>query len=334
MAKYTVYYDSGTSNSRIYLLDEKLEILYSDKKNVGSRDSSITGSNLVLIEGLKELFDVMLSTMKIREEEIGEIYASGMVTSPYGLLEVPHCVIPISVEEFAGHITTFREERLFHRDIQLIPGLKTIGEDITFINNMRGEEIEIIGLMDDLAGMFPDRRKIALILPGSHTHTMLIENCSRVTGVVSQMTGELFHAIREETILSAVLRHPISAETLDEEMVLKGKHNLNTFGFNRAVYICHAMRIFETGTPQQRVSYAEGVINGDLANALDWYCKEQWQGCETAVIASDELMYKVIRSILSESSYIRDIRWIPIRREMPFSVSGLKKILSCREAAW
>ena len=49
MGKYIVYFDSGTSNSRIYLLDKDFQVLYVDKKNVGSRNSSIEGSNLSLI---------------------------------------------------------------------------------------------------------------------------------------------------------------------------------------------------------------------------------------------------------------------------------------------
>ena len=52
MGKYIVYFDSGTSNSRIYLLDKDFQVLYVDKKNVGSRNSSIEGSNRVLIEGM------------------------------------------------------------------------------------------------------------------------------------------------------------------------------------------------------------------------------------------------------------------------------------------
>lgn len=41
--QYLVYYDSGTSNSRIYLLDDQFRIHYTEKKNIGSKDSSITG---------------------------------------------------------------------------------------------------------------------------------------------------------------------------------------------------------------------------------------------------------------------------------------------------
>ena len=34
-------------------------------------------------------------------------------------------------------------------------------------------------------------------------------------------------------------------------MVRKGVENLIRFGFNRAIYICHAMRIFNEGTEKR-----------------------------------------------------------------------------------
>lgn len=120
--QFVVYYDSGTSNSRIYLLDDQFQVRYTERVNVGSKDTSITGSNLKLLQGLKRLYDGMLSATGISESQVTGIYASGMITSPYGLLEVPHKVIPISVEEMADSIVSFYEDQLFHREICLVAG--------------------------------------------------------------------------------------------------------------------------------------------------------------------------------------------------------------------
>ena len=48
--QFVVYYDSGTSNSRIYLLDDQFQVRYTERVNVGSKDTSITGSNLKLLQ--------------------------------------------------------------------------------------------------------------------------------------------------------------------------------------------------------------------------------------------------------------------------------------------
>ena len=100
------------------------------------------------------------------------IYASGMITSPYGLHEIPHIVLPVTLGEFASHIYCHYERKLFERNIYLVPGIKTVGDDIAFVNNTRGEEIEALGALADLEAMGASK-KIALILPGSHTHVIL-----------------------------------------------------------------------------------------------------------------------------------------------------------------
>ena len=44
---YILYYDSGTSNTRAYLLDQEFQICAVAKRTVGSKDSAIAGSNRV-----------------------------------------------------------------------------------------------------------------------------------------------------------------------------------------------------------------------------------------------------------------------------------------------
>ena len=328
MKKYYVYYDSGTSNSRIYLLDEECRIVYTEKMNIGSKESAAAGDNLVLITCLYDLYRNMLDKTGIREEDLEPVfYASGMVTCPYGLLEVPHLVLPVTTADFAAALTLFREDKLFHRDFYLVPGLKTGGDDIALINNMRGEEIEILGTLDDLAARFGNR-KTALIFPGSHTHTVLIDNGS-IRGILSNMTGELYYAMKKDTILAPVLDIP--DRELDVQMVLEGVNNLERFGFNRAVYICHAMRMFNRGTPAQRRSYCEGVLNGGYAKALAYYCAEEWKGCDLAVVASGQYMYELYAAVLSRHPYIREVAHLPISEGKSYAVEGLKKIIALRK---
>lgn len=326
MKDYLLYYDSGTSNTRAYLLNRDFQVLYTAKKNVGSKDSAITGSNHVLIRGMKELYDGVLSANALEDGDISAIYASGMITSPYGLKEVPHLVLPITIAGFADSLVPFYEDTCFHREIILVPGLKTVSDDFSFVNNMRGEEIEIIGALDELSASGAPE-DLALILPGSHTHVTYLRG-EQITGIISNFTGELFHAIRQETILSPVL----SWDGLppDREMVRKGYENLKRFGFNRALYICHAMRTFGEGTPHQRFSYGEGVILGGVRESLEYYCGRFWPGCRTAALVSDEFMYRFFSILFEDSPLIDRVLWLPISETKSYAVSGLRKILSVK----
>lgn len=327
--KYIVYYDSGTSNSRIYILDSQGQVVYRKKAAVGSKDSAIAGSNQVLIEGLKGLYDTALRELCLKDGEIGEIYASGMVTSPYGLKEIPHLVLPVTADTFAEHIVRFYEESCFKREIWLIPGLKTADEDISCVNNMRGEEMEILGTLDEAAKICKGQ-DAALIFPGSHTHVTCV-NGNDIKGIVSNFTGELFHALKTGTILSPILDMDIDVSGLNLTEVKRGVENLEKMGFNRALYICHAMRLFQYGTSEDRFSYAEGVINGGVRESLEYYCENFWKDCHTAVVVSEELMFRLFQIIFEDSKFIQQVLWLPISPQKSYAVEGLKKILAYRK---
>ncbi len=325
MDKYIVFFDSGSTNSRVYLLDKNLNLLYTAKKNVGSRNSSMEGSNAVLVRGLYELYTDLLANNHLTEENVEKIYMSGLITCPYGIVEVPHVIVPIPIQEFAQRIYCHYEDTLFKRNLYLVPGIKTVNEDFSFAGNMRGEEIEMIGALDELKEM--GITEAALMMPGSHTHITHMKD-EVFNDIISNFTGELFYSIKKETMLASVLN--IECDELDPEMVRKAMENLEKFGFNRALYICHAMRMMDAGTPEQRFAYAEGVINGGLRKTLEYYCETRWQSCDTLVIASDEFMYKLFSIIFDGSPYIKRIVWLPISEKKSYALEGLKKLLSMR----
>lgn len=205
--KLTAYYDVGTTNLRLYLLDESLEPLAVRKRALGARDSAIAGTNRPLLEGMEGMYRQALADLGQTDADVEAVYASGMVTSPYGLLEVPHYPAPVTDEEFARRaVTPFFEPERFRRELRLISGLKSVGEDISSTNNTRGEEIEVLGILPELEQRFP-RQQAAVILPGSHTHVLLAGR-GRLEGILSSFTGELFQAVRSETVLSPVLETP------------------------------------------------------------------------------------------------------------------------------
>jgi len=324
--QYILYFDSGTTNTRLYVLNQEMEIIIANKRKIGSKESAIARSNKVLIEAMKALYDETIKEINISENQVKEIFASGMVTSPYGLKEIPHKIVPLTIHEFVDGIEIFYEDTCFQRNINLIPGLKTINDDFTYVNNMRGEEIEVFGTLDELKNLGKSDN-IAIINPGSHTHITYVQN-EKIIGILSNFTGELYYALKTCTILSPIF--DIDDMKLDKEMVKKGVENLKIFGFNRAIYISHSMRIFNRGTDIERFSYSEGVINGGIRESLEYYCENYWTECETVAIIGDEFMYELYSTILEGSNYIKDIIWLPISKTKSYAVNGLKKMINLR----
>ena len=59
-----------------------------------------------------------------------------------------------------------------------------------------------------------DVENVVMLMPGSHTHGIYIQG-DQITGIISNFTGELFYALKQDTILSPVLTS--DSLELDEE---------------------------------------------------------------------------------------------------------------------
>lgn len=326
---YNIYFDSGTSNTRAYLLKDN-NVIDTMKKNIGSKDSSIAGSNLVLIEGLKQLYDQLLENNKLHDKEIMDIYASGMITSPFGIIEVSHLSTPVSLQKLYNGIYTHYESECFERDIHLIRGVKTVPDDfqadkynIPTVNNMRGEEIEIFGILANLSDDWKVGN-IAIFLPGSHTHIAYVKN-GILYDILSTFSGELFHAISTETILSSsIYSH---TEQLDEEMVSYGFKCLKQYGVNRALYIVHAMKIFGASDNVERKSYLEGVITGGTTLAFEKVLKDKWYEVDKVIVAGNNSVAKVYEITLREIEQNLEIITLVATGKQSFGIKGLLEVL-------
>ena len=97
------YFDSGTTNSRLYVLDDKNTIIYKSEKSVGSKDVSITGNKKLLAQELSGMYFEAKKILQYNGEDT--VWMSGMVTSPNGILEVPHIEAPAGKEELAKNVS-------------------------------------------------------------------------------------------------------------------------------------------------------------------------------------------------------------------------------------
>jgi len=325
-----VYFDSGTTNTRAYLVKDGI-ILDMVKSGIGSKDSSIASSNLVLLEGLKKLYDELLHRNSMNESQIADIYASGMVTSPFGIKEVPHISTPVSQKKIFDSIYIHHEALFFNREIKLIRGVKTVAPDfkadtdsIAEVNNMRGEEIEVFGIIPNLNPQW-ENEDIAVFFPGSHTHVALIKN-RELVDIWSTFSGELFHAVTTETILSNSVS--VAGSAIDPKLALLGLKNLNKYGFNRALYICHAMKIFNAADNLQRKSYLEGVIAGGIIFGFKQIAEQKWRGVTRIVLAGRKSLTNIYEILLTDTMPYCEITTITVDEKNSLAVQGFISIFN------
>ena len=282
---YHIYIDSGTSNSKLYLVKGKQSV-DTIIANVGTKDSAISGSNDVLLSGLKEIYDRVLEKNSLQERDIESIWLSGMVTNPFGIIEVVHISTPVDAKKLLEQRYVHFEEKYFHRDLNLIPGVKTAQrgqivtmENIHQMNNVRGEEIEVVGMV--ARGVIPKEEDCVMISPGSHTHLLYVKN-GTITDIVSNFTGELNYAIKKDTILGGELTS--EDIILTEEYILQGYHMVKTYGLARALYIIHATKVFDVCENEIRNCLLSGIISGGVIDMLKYKVDREWRGVKKAVI--------------------------------------------------
>lgn len=289
---FIFYFDCGTSRTRGYLLQHG-KIVDTSKADVGSKDVSIKKDKALLISAMRVIYDSILEKHNLSDCDICRIYASGMVTSPYGLTEIPHSVTPIDKEGLKEDICNYFEETAFKREIMLIPGLKTSSskatyENIELLNNVRGEETEAFGICMHIPEEWK-AWKYAVIIPGSHTHSLLFEG-ETISDIYSTFSGEFFHAVTTATILSGAVftEEPCGESPDDMQPVQIGCGLLKKYGMSRAAYIIHAMKIFDVWDGTKRRECLSAVINGAVMESIARHMSNAWKDVKYIIIYGDK----------------------------------------------
>ena len=318
---WTAWFDCGTTNTRLYLVDENGKFLFCGVKTIGSRNVAIAGTNEVLSQAMADLFKQALEQFAIVPDAVNSIYASGMITSVYGLMEIPHLVAPVSVQTLCAGIKKVYV-RALERSIHLIPGVRTCAGDWRYAGNVRGEETEVFGA----AAMLEEQGRCSdgiYVLPGSHTQILCLQN-GQIEDICSVFTGELFHALQEETILSGTLKY--TPDHVEPEFVQMGCSDGNILGINRALYLCHSNQVFDRFTPAQRYSYAEGVIHSGVIQSLEQIVLRRQSNHPKIVMVCDWFCWEIYSALL-QGSCLQEIIWLPPSEPGCFGVRGLRSII-------
>jgi 2-dehydro-3-deoxygalactonokinase len=123
------------------------------------------------------------------------IILSGMIGSRQGWKEAPYAKCPAGVADIVKELAHIDHNGLA---IALVPGLST--ENDAMPDVMRGEETQILGALA-LFGMDEG----LFLLPGTHSKWVEVSG-GRVVSFRTFMTGEVFGALKEHTILGRLMR--------------------------------------------------------------------------------------------------------------------------------
>ena len=176
--------DWGSSSFRAYLMSANREVL--DRVASGDGIGSVAPGAFPVT--LKRLIGQWLDAHSSLP-----VIASGMVGSRHGWREAAYVKCPAGPRDVASQLAEVEADG---RRVALAPGLSYV-DDAGLPDVMRGEETEIFGIADSGARL--------IVLPGSHSKWARVEG-ERVVAFKTFVTGELFAALRDHTVLGAFAR--------------------------------------------------------------------------------------------------------------------------------
>ncbi len=187
--------DWGTSSLRAFLISGDGEVL--------ERQSSSEGIMHVANREFEAVFCRIVGQWQ--SARTLPIVASGMITSRNGWLETPYEQLPLGAGDLARALVKHRTS--CGVELHFVTGAKT--EDGSAPDVMRGEETQIIGA--SALGMADG----VFVMPGTHSKWIDVAE-DRIEGCSTYMTGEVFVALKEHTILGTLMEDgPFNAEGFD-----------------------------------------------------------------------------------------------------------------------
>lgn len=255
---FIVTVDCGTTNTRVRVWQGD-RVLAEAGEPVGIRDVAKSGHQGILIGGIKKTLDRALGLARVSAEQDYVIVASGMITSDIGLCHLPHLRAPVTLAQLAAGAVARPIPEISSQPIWFIPGIKNAVDEVRLDNcdamdMMRGEEVEVFGLLARHAISGP----ALVILPGSHSKLVKLDERGRIAGCATTVAGELLDVLTHQTLLAHSVQHQF-AERIDAEYLCHGADACRRVGIARAGFSVRILDLFTGASANQRANFLLGA---------------------------------------------------------------------------
>ena len=246
--------DGGTTNTRIYLVSDR-KVTDSLKLSAG-----LKAGLPALKTNLKEGISSLLERNGLSSKDITRVLASGMISSEYGLCELPHTQTPSGAGELKASIHTTVFPEICDIEWSFIRGVKTDCTSIEQADMIRGEETEVMGLVDFIG------EAALYILPGSHSKHISVDSNGNITNIKTILTGELFAAIIGHTVLKDAT--DFEHAHIDGSILKQGYEYCRSHGFGETLFKTRVLKNIFGETKEGCYSFLMGAILYDEIRAI------------------------------------------------------------------
>lgn len=253
MAVY-ITLDGGTTNARLYLVRDRQ--IADARKLAGGLKGGLPALKQALSEGISSL----LKENGLAEEEVTCILCSGMITSEYGLCHLPHLTAPVGKKEMKDGMHKTSLPEISDIPFVFIRGVRTDADTFREADMVRGEETEIMGLVGD------DPTDTLYVLPGSHSKHMAVDGDGRIVSIRTVMSGELFAAVMQNTVLRDTT--DFAHNTVKKDYLECGYTFCRERGIGEALFKTRVLKNLFSATKEDCFSFLLGVVLCNEVEAL------------------------------------------------------------------
>jgi 2-dehydro-3-deoxygalactonokinase len=235
--------------------------------SVGARDTARDGHDHRLKAAVEEMVRALLAVRSADVPAPRLVAAAGMITSPQGLVEVPHVAAPAGAAELAAAARLVPLPEVSPLPFLFVPGIRTRSRPgasgLGATDVMRGEETLCVGLLA-LGALRPGA---AVLNVGSHWKLIGTNAAGQVAWSVTSLSGEMVHAVRTQTVLASALPEGTLA-ALDREALFAGAAEARRAGLPRALFGVRLLELAGQGPPAARLSFLIGAFIGAEIDGL------------------------------------------------------------------
>jgi 2-dehydro-3-deoxygalactonokinase len=182
--------DWGTTSCRAYLISADGKVL----------DRWTEGPGILRVKD-GAFRDALIEMIGRWLPAMAYVILSGMIGSRQGWVEAPYARCPAGTDDLVEALVPVEDTNL---RIFLVPGLSTENDGMPDV--MRGEEAQILGAL-----ALSRRDEGLFLLPGTHSKWAEVKG-GRIVSFRTFMTGEVFGALKDHTILGRLMKDGASSD--------------------------------------------------------------------------------------------------------------------------
>lgn len=260
MSSYFLSCDWGTSSFRLKLVNQRSgEILSVLKQPQGIKRTYEQWELQLEKSKLSYFQDVLQAAISEMSHRLNEdlkglpLVISGMASSSIGMKELPYTQLPIPLDGSKLVFEILAADNKFQHTTYLISGLQKNGDVL------RGEEMQAIG-WNQVSAFMP--RKCILIIPGTHSKHLLIED-NQIVDFKTYMTGELYELISQHSVLKSSIQLNTDWTSINQKAFADGVKAAEQGNLGNLLFSVRAKSLEGSLSPSSAAFYLSGLLIGN-----------------------------------------------------------------------